>query len=759
MNRILALLLFTSICLCSFGQSVGLVLSGGGARGLAHIGAIRALEESHIPIDFIVGTSAGAVVGCLYALGYSPQEMDSIVRTSEFESWATGKWNAETNYYFSKPADNASWITLRFSLDSMLTASLPTNLVSSVPYDFALLRGTSSIIARAHYDFDSLFVPFRCVASDIADKERHVFRNGDLARAVRASSAYPFYFRPVSVEGTIYYDGGLYDNFPADVMREEFHPDRIIGINASGDDRPTSETDLLYLLQAMMTVPTNLSIRPEEGILIDLETEKFGLFDFSKTASILEEGYSKTKSKLDSIRLFVSERTDSLLLRQHRSRFRSGMSPMRIATVAIEGLNPKQATYVRAILKPDSSSLSLDEFRHSYFRLTADPNIRQLDPQLLWRPQDSLFDLRLKIARERNLTLQFGGNISSRPISEAYAGINYRFWSRRSYSLNTNFYFGRLYTSGQFTFRMDAPTRLPYFMELDATLNQYDYFRSTNAFFQEQRPSYLLKSDYHFGGCIGVPYGNKGEFTFRSGYVRIADNYYPTMDFAQTDTADKTTLRGFTGRWMYEWSTQEKKQYANQGARFLSSVRYTNIMEQTIPGSKSTNRSVTEDYHDWIQARVSYENYVYESKHLRLGFSTEAVVSDMPFLNNYTVSVVNAPSYEPILEMRTLFLPQYHAHTFLSAGSKNVVALRQSLDLRLEAYIFQPYKELLQDANNRAYYGKPLDKRYYLASGGVVFHSPVGPISFQVNYYTQQKNPVSVLFTAGFLLFNPGALD
>ncbi|MFM9052159.1 MAG: patatin, partial [Bacteroidota bacterium] len=128
-------------------------------------------------------------------------------------------------------------------------------------------------------------------------------------------------------------------------------------------------------------------------------------------------------------------------------------------------------------------------------------------------------------------------------------------------------------------------------------------------------------------------------------------------------------------------------------------------------------------------------------------------------LNNYTVSVVNSPSYSPILEMHTLFLPEFRAPVFAGAGIRNIFSVRSNLDIRLEAYAFQPYQELLKTSDNRTEYGKAFDKRYYLASTGAVFHSPIGPLSMQVNYYRERKNPISVLFTAGFLLYNPSALD
>ena len=199
-------------------------MSGGGARGLAEIGVIKALEENHIPIDYITGTSSGAVVGSLYAQGFSPHQIDSIVHTKDFFNWATGIISDDYNFYFKKKDDNASWITLKFTLDSVIQTSLPTNIVSTIPADYALMENTAGIIAKVHYNFDSLFVPFRCVAADIENKKIMIFRKGDLGQAVRASSAFPFYFNPVVYEGKILYDGGMYNNFPVDVMLSDFQP-------------------------------------------------------------------------------------------------------------------------------------------------------------------------------------------------------------------------------------------------------------------------------------------------------------------------------------------------------------------------------------------------------------------------------------------------------------------------------------------------------------------------------------------------------
>ncbi|MFM9026566.1 MAG: patatin-like phospholipase family protein, partial [Bacteroidota bacterium] len=680
---ILALFFFA---LMAEGQRVGLVLSGGGARGLAHIGVIKALEENNIPIDFIAGTSAGAVVGCLYSLGYSPTEMDSIVRTREFQSWATGRIGPESNFLFSKPEENASWINLRFALDSTFGRSLPTNVVSSVPYDYALMRGTSAIIARSGYDFDSLFVPFRCVASDIEKKKSVVFSTGDLAQAVRASSAYPFYFRPVNVDGRILYDGGLYNNFPVDVMENEFHPDFIIGVNASGDDAPTDESNLISLLQALMTTPTSFTMIRDKGILIDIETNDIGLFDFSSVGKIVDEGHKAAINLIDSISLSVNRRSIGSDLLSSRKNFRKKIAPIRVKDIDVEGITEKQKEYITNLVKRDTGIVPLDKLKDSYFRLLSDKNIRSVDPKLILDPDDSTYTLHLKVRRERDLITRFGGNISSRPISEAYAGITYLFWGKRAYNFTGNFYFGRLYTSGQTKFRMESPAKRPFFLELDATLNQYDYYRSANAFFTEQRPAYIVKSDYYFGVNSGFAAGNKAVMSISSGYIRLADNYYQTQNFSQSDTADKTYLTGMTAFWSFERNTLNRKQYANEGSSFRIRARYVNVREKTIPGSTSVSKRIDIDHHAWLQANLHYEDYTLTRKYYKLGISLDVTYSNLPLLNNYTVSVVNSPSYEPILEMHTLFLPEFRAPVFAGAGIRNIFSVRSNLDIRLEAY-------------------------------------------------------------------------
>lgn len=185
-------ILFSAGVSSLYSQKVGLVLSGGGASGIAHIGVIKALEENHIPIDYITGTSMGAFIGALYAAGYSPGEMEKIVLSPRFQNIAKGVIDNKFIYYFKEKPLDASWVSFRFSLDTSLITSIPTHLISPIPVDFEVLRYFSKASSVSNGNFDSLFVPFRCVAADIMNKQPYIFNKGNLGEAIRASISYPF---------------------------------------------------------------------------------------------------------------------------------------------------------------------------------------------------------------------------------------------------------------------------------------------------------------------------------------------------------------------------------------------------------------------------------------------------------------------------------------------------------------------------------------------------------------------------------------
>lgn len=258
MNKIVSILL----CLCVFfalplkAQKVGLVLSGGGAKGITHIGIIRALEENNIPIDYVAGTSMGAIVGALYAMGYSPDDMERLIKSDDFKRWYTGNIEEQYIYYFKKNPPTPEFVNVRVSLKNPLqkvkAQFLPSSVVDPLQMNFAFLQLFGQATASCHNDFDRLFIPFRCVASDVYNKRPIIFRKGDLGDAVRASMSFPAMFKPIEIDSVLVYDGGIYNNFPTNVMMQDFHPDIMIGSAVSSNPGKPKDDDIMGQLENMI---------------------------------------------------------------------------------------------------------------------------------------------------------------------------------------------------------------------------------------------------------------------------------------------------------------------------------------------------------------------------------------------------------------------------------------------------------------------------------------------------------------------------
>ena len=447
-------------------------------------------------------------------------------------------------------------------------------------------------------------------------------------------------------------------------------------------------------------------------------------------------------------------------MNERRKAYRNSFPDVKIDKVHIVGLNSGQSEYIKNILKPGIDPIPLSRLKSQYYQVVSDPNVKSIYPMLLFNKETGYFDMTITLKREKDFITQFGGNISTKPVSMAFVGLQYNIWNKNSYNFNGNFYFGKLYTSGQVRIRLDSPRKFPFFVEAEATINQYDFFKSSNnSFFTEQKPSYILKSDNLFGLNIGIPSRNKGKVVFNGSWATISDDYYQTKNFLATDTADNTFMEGPTGSVLFEVNTLNKKEYPNQGTFFSMKAQYVNFSEFTIPGSTSVDRSVQKDYHDWFQFKLVYENYFKRFGRLKLGFYSELAISNMRFFANYTSTVLNSPGFTPIQELKTIYLPALHAHNFAAIGMRNVYTLRNNIDIRLEGYMFQPYQELYETDDKKTVYGKEFQDRNFIASTGMVFHSPLGPIALIVNYADMRKDSFSFLFHFGYFIFNKSAVN
>ncbi len=337
-------------------QSVGLVLSGGGAKGLAHIGVIRVLEENNIPIDYIGGTSIGAIVAGLYAAGYTTDEMEELFKSDEFYFWSTGKIQKEYRYYFMKQEEDPAWIDLRVERkEDKVKVLPPTNLIPEDQMDFAFMELMSTTNAACNYNFDSLMVPYFCVAADMFNNQPVVLRKGDLGSAMRASMTVPLVFKPITIDGKLLFDGGILNNFPTDIMKKTFNPDIIIGHKVADDTKKADSDDLLQQVSNLVMRPTNFKISPNDGILLESNFKNVGLLDFNKIDFIIDEGIETANNDIDSIKNLVHRRVSSDVVQKKRAEFNGKKPELYFQNIQVEGIkDPMQRKFI------------IQSFKHKY---------------------------------------------------------------------------------------------------------------------------------------------------------------------------------------------------------------------------------------------------------------------------------------------------------------------------------------------------------------------------------------------------------
>lgn len=747
------------IAIAADAQRIGVVLSGGGAVGLTHIGVLKALEDNDIPIDYITGSSMGALIGALYASGISPSEMDSLFQSDLYQAMATGEVEPQYKYYFKQDMPDASMITLGLRVDTALQMSLPTNLRSPVLIDFEQMRSFAGASAASGYNMDSLFVPFRCVASDITARKEVIFSKGDLAVAVRASMSYPFYFKPIQINGNLMMDGGMYNNFPADVMYDAFMPDYIIGSNVAYNAPPPSEDDLMSQLKAIMTQPTNYVLPCDPGVIIEPKTATT-LFDFANAKQAVADGYASAMERMPEIKAEVARRRAKAEVEQARLRFRRKCPPVVIGDIHYHGLNKNQALYCERLLNKHSEPLTGEELKPRYFRLYADNNIGGLFPQATFSPTRGNFDLDLYVKRERRLEVQFGGLVSSRPINTGMLAARYNVFGRTSSRVEARGYFGKFYTSGQIRWRTDLSSRTPLYFEPVATLNRWDFFSGFTSFFQEVRPSYIVRKELWGGANVGMAVGTKGLLRYDAKYSQSKDSYYQNGDFDALDTADVTEFNYVTTGLTLERNSLNRKQQPNSGELLRVSMRYIGGDENTLPGSQWSMREPFEARHDWVVFKARLDKYFLPKGIFKFGLLAEGVYSTQPFFQNYTSTLIQTPVFQPTPESKTYFLENYRAPQYVAAGVRSIIAVaRNRFDLRLEAYVFQPYKALQREDDNATGEGTAVSTRNYIGSGSLIYQSPLGPIWFNTSYFDGLSNPWVWSLNFGYVIFSQSARE
>jgi NTE family protein len=724
-------------------QSVGLVLSGGGAKGIAHIGVIKALEENNIPIDYIAGTSMGAIIGGMYAAGYTTDEMLAMIMSKEFSYWSTGEIDPSYVYYYAKAAPTPKMVDLNLSLrdSSSVMGILPTSLISPLPMNFAFMELFSKYSAQCGGDFNNLFVPFRCVASDVYAKHKVVMRSGSLGDAIRASMSFPMVFAPIEIDSVLMYDGGIYDNFPVDVMRSDFAPDIMIGVDVSAPDTKPDKNNMFQQLEDMIIQNNDYSLDPDEGIKIRVPVQQFGLLDFPLARQIYTIGYDKAMEMMDSITTRITARVPAETRSLRRAVFKSQTPYVRFDSVSVTGGTPKQNAFIHSTFtRHDADTFGIARAKDSYYRLISQGKLRNLVPTAVYNDSTSLFALNLDADVKNNFNVGLGGYITSTSNSMLFLSTGYSTMNFESLNLGVNAWIGQSYMAGTVGARISALNNVPSYLELQGVISRSKQNDKERIFYDEGS-TLVTDIEAFLRLNFGVAMGRNGKLTVSGGAGRVSHRFYDAMEVMPVDR-DRLTLHLAQAKVFFERNNLNDQSTPTTGMSLRVGAMAVRGDGTYYPENKR-DLSVDYDVRQWVQAEFDFARYWALTKHFYFGVNTTTIASTQKAFDTYAATEVMLPAFRPTASSYGYFSTAYRARQFTTLGIVPVWNPAGRFQLRTQLYCFMPWREVtpkvrVNDVDNTTSvgvaYGKLFRNPRFIGEISANYSLPFAQLTAYANY-------------------------
>ena len=722
---------------------------------------IKALEENGIPIDYVSGTSMGAIIAGLYAIGYTPEQMAEIFESNQIKYWMSGKIEDKYIYYFKQRRPNAAMITLRIDFRNpqrIAKLQLPTSLIQSNTLDLAFVEFFSGPSAQCGGDFDKLFVPFRCIATDAAARKEVVYRGGDLGKAIRASMTIPLVFRPIKQDSTLLYDGGIYNNFPWQVLQEDFKPDILIGSKCvEGNSKPKEDNPMEQIL-ALTMMHTDYDLPSDEDILIDHTFDDVTTLDFSKAAYVIDRGYQDAMAKMPQILERVVRRADTTELDLRRAAYRMSLPKLVFDKYEISGMGKKQTQYMKRILQLDKKLeeqklFDFDQFRSEYFKMLSEGEIEGDFPDVAYNDTTKSFQLDLHLRTKPSLKLMFGGNISSTSMNQAYVGVEYRRLGRNMHTYNFDGYFSALYSSVFVGGRNDFFWKIPFAVDYGFYYNYYNFFKSDFGMLSKHNDlSFAKQGDLHLTAGLSMPTDRFQAFSMRFNIGRENFRYFQSTGHSDDDVMDQSRFPFLGVKLELARNNLNYLMYPTRGLRQSISAIYVSGLEYYTPGTFAPTADRVEENRYWFGARFTREQYFRIAKWFSLGYLVDGVITTHPSFSNEYATNISSPAFQPTPHSRLVYLKDFRSKSFIGGGIIPTFEFGPRFYLKNSVYAFLP-----EDANKST---ADVRKRLrYIFNSSLVYQTHIGPISLTLSKYDATTSHNWFLtFNFGFMLFNGSGL-
>ena len=725
-------------CVMAAEPRVGLVLSGGGAKGIAHIGIIQAFEENDIPIDYITGTSMGAIVGSLYASGYSPDEMLALIASPGFAEWSTGKINPDQVYYFLQEAPTPSFLTLNLGKDSTSVKSvLPMSLINPIPMNMAFPEIYSRYTAQCGGDFDHLFVPFSCVTSDVYAKHKVVLSSGSLADAVRMSMSFPMVFEPIELNGVPMYDGGIYDNFPVDVMMERYNPDVVVGVNVGSKDAPPTSRNPMGQLEDMIMQPNHYPFPFDKGVYIRIDLDEFSLLDFGKCREIYEIGYRRGLEMVDSVRMKTGAGAPAVVVRARRADFKARTPQMVISKVEVTGGTPRANRYIEQLFEPrhGKTTLTFDEARDAYYRAVSGGRLQNLVPTPVLNP-DSTFTLRYRAVVKEDFSVGIGGYISSSTSSMLFFHGGYNPLRFKGLNANVNAWLGQSYLGVEATGAFYYNTYRPSALSLKVVATRRKYHETERLFYEFNSPDFINRSEVFTRLAYTVGPALRSRLDAGIGYGHLTDKYVADLTATSRDGGKDCGVFNLGQLYArFERNTLDNEQAPTSGTRLKGVAMGVYGRYHYRAGAPDDTR--LDCTQRWLQADLSALHFVGLGRSFALGLEGRALLSTRRLLPTYQASIVAAPATHPTPSSYNVFNHALRANSFVALDLQPVWKATSTFQVRADLHGFLPLRKILPARSGPgARWGRWLTNPEFFGELRAQLNLPFGTVSAYGNYAT-----------------------
>ena len=742
-------------------QRVGVVLSGGGAKGLYHIGVLEALEQNGIPIDCVAGTSMGSIIAAMYAAGYSPAEMRAIVSSGAVREWVSGRIDPNVYMpYYRQIGRMPGFLNVRVDLSRPggQRVQVPTNLLSSTQIDMALTELFAPATAASGGDFDRLMVPFLCVASDMNHRGAVVIRRGELSEAIRSSMSIPLVFKPVKKDSMLLYDGGIYDNFPWKPLDETFRPDLIVGsICTAGNTPPTDESSLLDQAFMLAMQQTDYELPAGRGITIR-RAVKAGMLDFDQAEQIMDAGYEDAMAAMPELLRKLGDRRGETDYAARRAAFRSNCPPLVFNDYRLEGLNRKQRAYIRDFVQVDRRTpgrqrpMGFDELRDNLFEVLARGEFSMEFPHVRYDSVERRYSFRARFNARPNFKITLGGNISSTAFNQAYIGINRQWVGRVGQQLMTELYLGPIYTWGTVGGRTDFHFVNPLFLDYSYNFSVHNLRHGSFGNLTRIDNAHQVKqSESFFSVGAGMPLTHRSVLTLRTNLGHVNYRYDSDNPFAEDTDLTRFLFAGVKAE--VARNTLDKFLYPRHGSDLRLSAIWIGGRDRYRP--YDADGFLTRLRRSWAGGRFTWNKYfdIPTSSWFSFGFNIDGVYTNHPDFHTPEATLMSMPAYAPVQHAQMIYMPDFHAPWFVGGGVMPTFDLMPNFFLRMGFYA------MLRDRRDPTpLYPSTRDDRpwHYLCEASLVYHTPIGPVSLSLTKYDLRDwHNMYLTFNFGYAIFAP----